>query len=252
MNVAPAKKSCAAASSSVSDDRPLGSTSAKDEDFLRTKGEAVKKAETAMAEFRANIAKDAERSAKKGYTVEQYYKEVVLPIWEHNLEVNEMKPSTVNGYKKNWEYYVQPVLADKKMSEFDTVAASKFLEDMASKGLGNNTFAHVRFVAQRIFGMAAAKGAIKVNPFDSAANFKKPKAAQPTKKYSAREIAAILGALNGKLQAQVAVGLCYFGGLRPGEARAVRWENYYGDGLRVEQSQWRTNLTAPRRIRVLL
>jgi len=32
--------------------------------------------------------------------------------------------------------------------------------------------------------------------------------------YSAPEISAILGALSGKLQAQVAVGLCYFGGLR--------------------------------------
>jgi integrase len=224
----------------------LGSTSARDEDFIRTKGEAVKKSEVEIAKFRANAAKQADSSGKKDYTVAQYYSEVVLPIWQHNLEVGEMKPSTVNGYTKSWEYYVEPKLGSKKMSEFNTVAASKFLEEMASKGLGTNTFAHARFVAQRIFGIAAGQGVVPVNPFDSAENFKKPKAAQPTKKYTAREIAAILGALNGKLQAQVAVGLCYFGGLRPGEARAVRWDNYYGDGLRVEKSQWRTTLGAPK------
>jgi integrase len=224
----------------------LGSTSAKDEDFIRTKGEAGKKGDAEVAKFRANAAKLAESSGKKDYTVEQYYNEVVLPIWQHNLEVGEMKPSTVNGYTKSWEYYVQPKLGKKKMSEFDTVAASRFLEEMASKGLGTNTFAHARFVAQRIFGIAAGQGVVPVNPFDSAENFKKPKAAQPTKKYTAREIGAILGALKDKPQAQVAVALCYFGGLRPGEARAVRWENYYGDGLRIEQSQWRTKLGAPK------
>jgi integrase len=38
----------------------------------------------------------------------------------------------------------------------------------------------------------------------------------------------------------------YFCGLRPGEARAVRWEDYNGKTLRVRASIWRTYLTEPK------
>jgi integrase len=49
-----------------------------------------------------------------------------------------------------------------------------------------------------------------------------------------------------KIQAQVAIGLVYFAGLRPGEARGARWEDYNGKTLRVKQSVWRKHTTAPK------
>jgi len=48
------------------------------------------------------------------------------------------------------------------------------------------------------------------------------------------------------LQAQAAIGLVYFAGLRPGEARGARWEDYDGKTLRVKQSVWRKHTTLPK------
>jgi integrase len=39
-----------------------------------------------------------------------------------------------------------------------------------------------------------------------------------------------------RIQAQVAIGLAFFAGLRPGEARGARWEDYNGKTLTVKQS----------------
>jgi integrase len=49
-----------------------------------------------------------------------------------------------------------------------------------------------------------------------------------------------------RLQAQAAIGLVYFAGLRPGEARGARWEDYDGKTLRVKQSVWRKHTTLPK------
>jgi hypothetical protein len=56
----------------------------------------------------------------------------------------------------------------------------------------------------------------------------------------------VLAALEGRLQAQLAVGLTYFAGLRPGEARGVCWEDYDGYAIQVRTSVWRTYRTEPK------
>ena len=38
----------------------------------------------------------------------------------------------------------------------------------------------------------------------------------------------------------------FFAGLRPGEARGARWENYDGKTLSVKQSVWRKHTTDPK------
>jgi integrase len=54
----------------------------------------------------------------------------------------------------------------------------------------------------------------------------------------------MLDALNGT--AKLAVALIYFCALRPGEARAARWEDYDGKTLRVRASMWRNHTTLPK------
>jgi integrase len=49
-----------------------------------------------------------------------------------------------------------------------------------------------------------------------------------------------------RIQSKVAIGLMFFAGLRPGEARGARWENHNGKTLSVKQSVWRTHTTAPK------
>jgi integrase len=69
-------------------------------------------------------------------------------------------------------------------------------------------------------------------------------ASNPTHAYSADEVFAMLDALHGT--ARTAVALMYFCGLRPGEARAVRWEDYDGKSLRIHASMWRDKTTTPK------
>jgi len=49
-----------------------------------------------------------------------------------------------------------------------------------------------------------------------------------------------------RIQAQVAIGLVFFAGLRPGEARGARWEDYDSKTLCVRKSVWRKHITDPK------
>jgi integrase len=81
------------------------------------------------------------------------------------------------------------------------------------------------------------------------------KAAAPAETHAttpeeAIEILELLGrakelSAHQRVQALVAIGLVFFAGLRPGEARGVRWEDYNGKTLTVMQSVWRKHTTDP-------
>lgn len=45
---------------------------------------------------------------------------------------------------------------------------------------------------------------------------------------------------------KTAIGLTFFAGLRPGEARGASWEHYDGKTLCVKQSVWRKHATNPK------
>jgi integrase len=50
-----------------------------------------------------------------------------------------------------------------------------------------------------------------------------------------------------KLQAQTAIALMFFAGLRPGEARGARWDDYNSSKtLSIKQSVWRKHTTDPK------
>ena len=49
-----------------------------------------------------------------------------------------------------------------------------------------------------------------------------------------------------KLQAQTAIAFMFFAGLRPGEARGARWEDYDGKTVSVKRSVWRKHTTNPK------
>ena len=82
------------------------------------------------------------------------------------------------------------------------------------------------------------------------------KAAAPAETHASTpdEVVAVLDVLRrvkdldqrSKLQAQTAVALMFFAGLRPGEARGARWEDYDGKTLSVKRSVWRKHITDPK------
>ena len=206
-------------------------------DEIRTKDIARGKANDALKPL---VSKKG-IGVRSDMTVGRYVKEVISPWW-----IRSLKPSSLYGYEKVWRLYLKPTMNNLLMAEYATVDAGNFLDKLALDGLNSASIAHARSVANQIFGYAATKGVIPFNPFRDAKITERVKESEPTHKYSMEEIRDILVALRGNLKAQTAVGLTFFGGLRPGEARATKWESYNGATLKIDSSVWRKHETAPK------
>jgi integrase len=160
------------------------------------------------------------------------------------------KPSTVAGYETLWKSYLAPYLKQISLRDFRTVdAANLFAEIYRQKGIGRTTLSHCKSRLSGIFTLARNMGALdSPNPINGAMLPKK--AAAPAKTHAAtlEEVMTILDVLRkaGEAKARAAVGLMFLAGLRPGEARGARWEDFDGKRIFVKQSIWHTHATAPK------
>lgn len=188
-------------------------------------------------------------------TVAQYGEEYWLPWTEENC-----KPSTVNGYKRFWEAYLSPRLQDVTLRDFRTVDAANILDALhRSTACGRTMLKHAKSILSGIFTLARNKGVLS-SPNPIQGTMIPRKAATPHETHAATmdEVATILNAVEKqevkdmeitremRLKVKAAIALQFFAGLRPGEARGVRWEDYSGKRLAVCQSVWRTFETAPK------
>jgi integrase len=178
--------------------------------------------------------------------VEGYY----LPFANENC-----KPSTYVAYKTQWDSYLAPRLRDIPLRDFRTMHAANILADIhRTHGLSRSTLRHLKAFLSVVFTFAKNLGVLDgVNPVQDAMIPRK--AAPPQETYAATpdEVLGMLDALakaplslREAKQAQAAVALMFFAGLRPGEARGARWENFDGKRLIVRQSVWRTYATEPK------
>jgi integrase len=100
-----------------------------------------------------------------------------------------------------------------------------------------------------VFTFAKNQGVLDgVNPVQDAMIPKKAAMPEETHAATPDEVLAIMDALSkkGETKARAAVALMFFAGLRPGEARGMRWEDFDGRWLNVRQSIWRTYSTEPK------
>jgi integrase len=178
-------------------------------------------------------------------TVAQFAEKCWLPWVRENC-----KPSTVAGYETVWRIYLAPYLQKITLRDFWTVdAANLFTEIHRQHGIGRTTLKHCKRRLSGLFTLARNQGALdSPNPIEGAMIPKK--AAAPNKAHAASpdDVVAILDLLEkaGEWKARAAVGLMFFAGLRPGEARGARWEDYDGKRLCVTQSVWHTFTTSPK------
>lgn len=160
------------------------------------------------------------------------------------------KPSTVAGYEPMWNTYLEPHLQKITLRDFRTVDAAKmFAEIHRQKGIGRTTLQHCKSRLSGIFTLARNMGALdSPNPVIGAMIPKR--AAAPAETFAATpdEVLTILEMLrkDGEVKARAAVALMFFAGLRPGEARGARWEDFDGKRLYVCQSVWRKFTTEPK------
>jgi integrase len=160
------------------------------------------------------------------------------------------KPSTYAGYQTVWETYLAPFMPDIALREFRTVdAANLFAEIHRQKQIGRSTLQHCKSRLSGIFTLARNLGALdSPNPINGAMVPKRAAAPAETHAATPDEVLTILEILrkDGEVKARAAVALMFFAGLRPGEARGARWEDFDGKRLAVCQSVWHTHATAPK------
>src|SRR5712664_2103660 len=166
-----------------------------------------------------------------------------------------LKPSTVHGYSKLWGDALCPRVGEIRLRDFKTVDAANTLTYFARRGWGRLSLQHAKSLLSGIFTYAKNLGVLDgVNPVQGTIIPRKAAAPAETHASTADEVVATLDLLRRakgveerqKLQAQTAVALMFFAGLRPGEARGARWEDYDGKSLSVKQSVWRKHTTEPK------
>jgi integrase len=174
-------------------------------------------------------------------SVAEYGQNYYLPYAE-----KELKPSTSYGYKGIWRMYLKPRLANIALRDFRCVDATQLLAAIhRDHGLSRKSLRHCKALLSVIFTHAKRAGILDgENPAKDAGIPRAAEASKPTHAYTAEEVFAMLDVLQGI--ARTAVGLIYFCALRPGEARAAKWEDYDGKTLRVRASMWRTHTTLPK------
>jgi integrase len=189
---------------------------------------------------------DARGTLMLALFVSEYYD----PYARENL-----KPSTVHGYSKLWKDALSPRVGEIRLRDFKTVDAANVLGYFAGKGWGRRSLQHAKSLLSGIFTYAKNIGVLDgVNPVQGTIIPRKAAAPGETHATTPDEVLAMLDVLRRadglqerpKLQSQVAIGLMFFAGLRPGEARGARWEDYDGKTLSVKQSVWRTHTTDPK------
>jgi integrase len=194
------------------------------------------------------LLEDKLRSENDGRTVPQstlsvveYAEKYFIPHIEH-----ELKPSTINGYKGLWRMYLAPRLRNTTLRDFRCVDATNLLSAIHnSHHLGRKSLRHCKGLLSSIFTFAKRQGALDgLNPVQDAGIPRAAASSNPTYAATPEEVLAMVNTLTDV--ARTAVALMYFCGLRPGEARAARWEDYNGKTLQIRASMWRTQLTEPK------
>jgi integrase len=165
------------------------------------------------------------------------------------------KPSTVHGYSKLWKDALCPRVGQTRLRDFRTVDAANTLSYFAAKGWGRCSLKHAKSLLSGVFTYAKNLGVLDgLNPVQGTIIPRKAAAPTDTHASTPDEVVAVLDVLKRakgiderlKLQAQTAIALMFFAGLRPGEARGGRWEDYNGKTLTVKQSVWRKHTTSPK------
>jgi integrase len=168
-------------------------------------------------------------------TVQHFFENTYLPYCK-----SVHKPSTYNGYKFLLEQ-LKPHLGAYRVRDFGTVEAEKLLNDYAqAKNRAHNTLKNVRGFLSGGLRYAVRVGVIKFNPIRETVLPRNGKPMANTRAYTLTEIKAMLKVLGEP--ARTVVTVAAYTGLRLGEIRGLRWEDFKGEVIEVKRSVWRKHV----------
>ena len=157
-----------------------------------------------------------------------------------------MRPSTLKGYRDIWALHLKPRCASAWIKDVRTYHVQEWLDDVAfSNGLSRRTLQHIKCALSAIFKLAKQQGYfVGENPVRDTAIAPNAKEPQQTHAYSLPEIRTILSVLPEPAATIFAVAA--FTGLRRGEIRGMRWQDYREGEIHVTQSIWESHVTLPK------
>lgn len=157
-----------------------------------------------------------------------------------------MRPSTLKGYRDIWALHLKPRCAGAWMKDVRTYHVQEWLDDIAQPGtLSRRTLQHIKCSLSAIFKLAKQQGYfLGENPVRDTAIAPTAKEPQQTHAYSLPEIRTILSVLPEPAATIFAVAA--FTGLRRGEIRGMRWQDYRDGEIHVAQSVWESHVTLPK------
>jgi len=165
------------------------------------------------------------------------------------------KASTASGYRSYWLRYIKPRTAHLALRDFTMAITSNLLADIAAAHpLNIETIGKVRSILSGTFTYALATGAFPGrraadNPC-AGALLPKARPKGKTVAASVSDVKAILAHLNeqGLQLARSAVAICAYTGIRPGEARGLRWQDWdrSAEQIHIQRSVWHTHETVPK------
>jgi integrase len=166
----------------------------------------------------------------------------------------ELSPSTAYGYAGVFRMYLRPRLTNINLRDYRCVDATNLLAAIHREhDLSRKSLRSCKALLSSLFTYAKRTGVLDgINPVEDAGIPKKARVGGATTAYSVDEIFQMLHVLQllGKdaasteesqrfQLARTAIGLMFFAGLRPGEARFANWEHFDGRVLRICGSRWR-------------
>jgi integrase len=164
--------------------------------------------------------------------VVDFWDKVYLPFIESN---NNLKPSTVHGYKQVWNQHLKTHFGTRNLSDYKTHMMSVLLTDLA-KTLRPRTLNAIKWLASAVFAHAVATGQCETNPIRDARVLGKTLGHGKTKSYTLEEIENVITALVDNAAAQLVMALSYFAGLRKGEIQGLQWSDIDGDFIHVRRA----------------
>ena len=146
------------------------------------------------------------------------------------------RASTVDGYEDLWRKYLEPHFRGRTFSGYEAKHGTTFLDDLANNtDLGRRSIAHLRSLCSGIFKRAKIRGIIDVNPWREVESPETPKPEETTW-YTLEEAENIVSALVERVDCQLVVALACFLGLRTGEIRGLKWEDFGAEWLHIRRA----------------
>jgi integrase len=176
--------------------------------------------------------------------VADFVENIFLPEYAEK----QLRASTLRGYRCNWKDHIKNRIGQLTLRQFRTVHGEQMLSAIArDTNLSRNSLKRIKSLLSGVFKQAKRLGILdNINPIVDV-SIPRSKEPEETYAYSFDEVKGMLAALDGAPRAVVLTAA--FTGLRKGEIRGLRWEDFNGKELCVNRSVWNSIINEPKTAR---